>query len=75
MLFLLTEKPASLLVHKHEDETGTTGDGLKALQELVSKHNKVTNEVIRAKLDKLVNTNMKQGEDPNSYFMKNACAL
>ena len=48
MLFLLTEKPASLLVLNYEDETGTTGDGQKTLQELVSKYNKVTDEVIQA---------------------------
>ena len=74
MLFLLTEKPASLLVLKHEDKTGTTGDGQKALQELVSKCNKVTDEVIRAKMDKLINTNMEQGEDPDSYFMEKTLA-
>ena len=74
MLFLLMERPASLLVHKHEDETGTTGDGQKALQELVSKYNKVTGEVIRAKMDKLVNSNMDQGEDPESYFMEKTLA-
>ena len=70
MLLLLTEKPASLLVLKHEDETGTTGDGHKAIQKHVSKYNKVTDEVIRAKMDKLVNTNMEQGEDPDSHFME-----
>ena len=74
MLFLLTEKPASLLVLKHENETGTTGDGQKALQELVSNYNKVTDEVIRAKMDKLVNTNMEQGEDPDSYLMEKTLA-
>ena len=74
ILFLLTEKPASLLVLKHEDEIGTTGDGQKALQELVSKYNKVTDEVIRAKMDKLVKTNLEQGEDPDSYFMEKTLA-
>ena len=63
-----------LIVRKHEDETGTTGDGEKALQELVAKYNKVTDEVIRAKMDKLVNSNMKQGEDPHSYFMEKMLA-
>ena len=48
MLFFLTAKPAPLLVLKHENETGTTGDGRRALQELVSKHNNVTDKVIRA---------------------------
>ena len=74
MLSLLTEKPASLLVLKHEDETGTTGDGQKALQELVSKYNKVTDEVIWTKMDKLVNTNMEQGEDPDSYSIEKTLA-
>ena len=70
MLFLLTEKPASLVVLKHDDETGTTGDSGKVLQELLSKYNKVIDEVIRAKMDKLVNSNMEQGEDPDSHFME-----
>ena len=48
ILFLRTEKPASILVLKHEDETGMIGDGQKALQELVAKYNKITDEVIRA---------------------------
>ena len=74
MLFLLTEKPASLRVLKHEDATGKTGDRQKALQELVSKYNKVTDEVIRAKMDKLVNSNMEQGEDPDSYFTEKTLA-
>ena len=74
MLFLSTEKSAYLLVLKDEDETGTTGDGQKALRELVSKYNKVTDEVIRAKMDKLVNTNMEQGEDPDSYFIEKTLA-
>ena len=74
ILFLLSEKPASLSVVKHEEETGTTGDGQKALQELVLKYNKVTDEVIQAKMDKLVNTNKEQGEDPDSYFMEKALA-
>ena len=34
MLFLLTEKPASLLVLKHEDETGTTGAGQRPYKRL-----------------------------------------
>ena len=65
ILLILTEKPASLLVVlKHADETGMTGDGQKALQELVD--TKVTDEVIRAKKDKLVNSNMKHGEVSDS---------
>ena len=67
ILCLLTDKPASLLVLKHEDESGTSGDGLKALQELVGKYNKVTDEVIRATMEKLVNTSMNQGQDPDDH--------
>ena len=37
---------------KHEDTTGTRGDGPRALQELVGKYNKVTDEVIRSTMDK-----------------------
>ena len=37
-------------------------------------YNEVTDEVIRAKMDKLVNTNMEQGEDPDSYFMEKTLA-
>ena len=71
MLFLLTEEPASLLAIKHEDETGMTGDGQKAIQELVAKYNNVTDEVIQVKMYKLVNSNMKQGEDPDCHCMEN----
>ena len=39
ILYLLTEKPAALIVAEHEDTTGTSGGGLKALQELVGKYN------------------------------------
>ena len=74
MISLPKEKPVSLLVLNHEDETGTTGDGQNALQELVSKYNKVSNEVIRAKMDKLVNSTMKQGEDPDSSCMEKTLA-
>ena len=74
ILYLLTEKPASLLVLKHEDESATSGDGLKALQKLVGKYNKVTDEVIRATMEKLANTSMKQGQDPDDYFMEKTLA-
>ena len=74
MFFLLTEKPASLLILKHEGETGTAGNGQNAVQELVSKNNNVTDEVIRAKMDKLVNSNMEQVEDLDSDFMKKTLA-
>ena len=40
----------------------------------MAKYNKVTDEVIQAKMDKLVNSNMKHGEYPDSYFMENMLA-
>ena len=73
-VFYLTEKPASQLVLKHEDETGTTGDIQQALQDLFLKYNKVTVEVIRAQMGKLLNSNMEQGEDPDCYFMEKTLA-
>lgn len=39
ILFFLTDKPASLLVLKREDETGMSGNGHNAMQELVDKYN------------------------------------
>ena len=59
---------------KNEDTTGKSGDGLKALQELVSMYNKVTGEVIRTTMEKLVNTSMKQGQDPDDDLMEKALA-
>lgn len=38
------------------------------MQELVAKYTKVTDDMIWAKMDKLINSNMKHGEDPHSYF-------
>ena len=61
VLYLLTEKPRSRLVLKHEDETETSGHGQKPPQELEATYNKVTDEVIRATMEKLVSTSMNQG--------------
>ena len=69
IIYLLTEKTAALLVAKHEDTTGTSGDQPKALQELVDKYNKVADEVIRATMERLVNTSVKQGQDTDDYLM------
>ena len=69
------DQPASILVVKHEDECEATDDGQKALQELGSKYNKATDEIIHAKNDKLVNSNTKQEDDPDFYFMKKTLAL
>ena len=54
----------------HEDVSGTSGDGPKALQELVAKYSEVTESVFRATMENLVHTNMKQGHDPDDYFME-----
>ena len=48
----------------------STGDGEITLQELLSKYNKVTDEVIQANMDRLVNFNMEQEEDADLYFME-----
>ena len=60
---------------KHEDESGTNGDGQKTLEELVAKYNKVTDEVIRGTMEKkLVDTSIKQGQDPDDYFVEKTLA-
>ena len=46
-----------------------SGDGQKALKELVARY-KVTDEVIRSTMEKLVNTSIKKGQDPDDYFMQ-----
>ena len=63
-------------MHKHEndDDDGMNDKGQMALEDLVEKHNKVTNEVARATMEKLVNTSMKQGQDPDEFFMEKTLA-
>lgn len=68
ILFLLVELPAALSVHKHEDDTGISGDGQAAFAELCNNYNRVTDEVIRAKMEELENTPMGPGENPDDYF-------
>ena len=69
ILFLITEKPASLLVTKHaQDIRGTRGNGQAALQELESKYLKITNETIRATQEALAATTMNEGQDPDEYI-------
>ena len=46
ILYLLTDKPATLLVAKHVDATGTSGNGQQALLDLVNKYKKVMDEVL-----------------------------
>ena len=38
----------------------------------MAKHNKVTDEFIHATMEKLVNTSMKQDQDPEDYFIEKA---
>ncbi|CAB1098291.1 unnamed protein product [Ectocarpus sp. CCAP 1310/34] len=46
ILFCLVELPAALTVHKHEDDTGLSGDGQAAFAELKANYNRVTDEDI-----------------------------
>lgn len=58
VIFLLTEKKLAsrlLVVLKHENETVTSRNEQKALQELVAQHNKVTDEVVRTTTERLEN--------------------
>ena len=68
ILFMVTQKPASLIVLKHEDTTGTSGDGRRAREELQEKYLKVTDETIRSKTAELAATTMKSGQDLGDYF-------
>ena len=68
ILFLLVELPAALAVQKHEDDTGISGDGQAAFQELCDNYDRVTDEVIRAKMDEMENNPMNPGENPDDYF-------
>lgn len=69
--FLQAKKPASLLfiVLKHEDDTEVSGSGQKALQKLMAKYNRVADEVIRVIMERLVNSRIEPGQDPDDYFM------
>lgn len=69
ILYLITEKPAALLVTKHaEGARGTRGNGQKAVKELESKYLKITNETIRATQEALATTSMTSGQDPDNYI-------
>ena len=61
MLYLLVELPAALCVQKYEDESEVSGDGQAAIKELCGNYDKVTDEIIRATMEKLVNTPMEPG--------------
>ena len=66
MLFLLVELPASLCVQKHENDDEISGDGQAAFKELCNTYDKVTDEVIRATMEELVNTPME--DKPGRLF-------
>ena len=68
IIFLLVEEPAALSVQKHEDDTGISGDGQAAFEELCNNYDRVTDEVIRAKMEALEHTPMKPGENPDDFF-------
>ena len=68
MLFLLVELPGSLCVQKHENDDEISGDGQAAFKELCNTYDKVTDEVIRATMEDLVNTPMEPGQNPDDYF-------
>ena len=68
MLFLLVELPASLCVQKHKNDDEISGDGQAAFKELCNTYGKVTDEVIRATMEELVNTPMEPGQNPDDYF-------
>ena len=68
MLFLLVELPASLCVQKHENDDEISGGGQAAFKELCNTYDKVTDEVIRATMEELVNTPIEPGQNPDDYF-------
>ena len=70
ILYLLVELPAALCIQKYEGESEISGDGQAAFKELCGNYDKVTDEVIRATMDELVNTPMEHGQNPDDYFNK-----
>lgn len=70
ILHLATEQPASLLVRKHEDASGLSGNGYNSYQELVTTYKMVTDEKIRAKTEELAAINIRLGQDPTTYFQE-----
>ena len=68
MLFLLVELPASLCVQKHENDDEISGDGQATFKELCNTYDKVTDEVIRATMEELMNTPMEPGQNLDDYF-------
>ena len=75
MLYFLVELPAAFYAHKYEDENTISGDGQAAFKELCGNYDKVTDEVIRATMEELVNTPMEPGQNPDTYFNKKRLLL
>lgn len=75
-MFILTQKPTSVLVLKHKDENGTGGKGKKgsAGATVVAKYNKVKGEVVHATMERLVSTSVKLDQDPDDPFMEKTVA-
>ena len=69
-LYLLVKLPTALYLQKYEDESEISGDKEAAFKELCGNYDRVTDEVIRATMEELVNTPMKPGQNPDCYFNK-----
>ena len=70
MLYLLVELPAALCVQKYEDDSEISRDGQAAFKELCGNYDEVTDEVIRATMEELVNTPMEPGQNPDDLLKK-----
>ena len=67
ILYLITERQASLLVTKHaEGARGTHGNGSKAVKQLESNCLKITNKTICATQEAIAATSSTCGQDPNN---------
>ena len=70
MLYLLVELPAVLCVQKYEGESEISGDGQAAFKELCGNYDKVTDKVIHATMEEIVNTPMEPGQNQDDFFNK-----
>ena len=66
---MVTEVPASFLVHVYKAKTGLRSNGQEALLELTKKCLEVTDETIRSKTAELGVTSMTDGQDPDENFL------
>ena len=53
---------------------GSAATGRRPYRRLVGKYNKVVDEGVRVTMERLVNTSMELGQDPNDYVMANSLA-